>query len=119
MSELFLKNDSIVEIDPHDGNFTSVILSIDACDMCANLSVIFVATPLFLRTIHSYFTLNLLDIAEEWRIVCDKEVSTMLSEFSITMDGGFELGDADAFATVARRSTTRFAVRPLRFQKEW
>lgn len=27
----------------------------------------------------------------------------MLSEFSITMDGGFELGDADAFATVARR----------------
>ena len=27
----------------------------------------------------------------------------MLSEFSITMDGGFELGDADAFTTVARR----------------
>lgn len=27
----------------------------------------------------------------------------MLSEFSITLDGGFELGDADAFATVARR----------------
>ena len=27
----------------------------------------------------------------------------MLSEFSITLDGGFELGDADAFATVVRR----------------
>lgn len=27
----------------------------------------------------------------------------MLSEFSITLDGGFELGDADAFATVASR----------------
>ena len=27
----------------------------------------------------------------------------MSRDFSITMDGGFELGDADAFATVARR----------------
>lgn len=50
-----------------------------------------------------YFTYNLLDIAEEWRIVCDKEVSTMSREFSITLDGGFELGDADAFTTVASR----------------
>ena len=27
----------------------------------------------------------------------------MLKEFSIALDGGFELGDADAFATVASR----------------
>jgi hypothetical protein len=27
----------------------------------------------------------------------------MSRDFSITLDGGFELGDADAFATVARR----------------
>jgi hypothetical protein len=32
-----------------------------------------------------------------------KEASTMSRDFSITLDGGFELGDADAFATVARR----------------
>jgi hypothetical protein len=32
-----------------------------------------------------------------------KEILEMSREFSITFGGGFELGDADAFATVASR----------------